>query len=153
MGDWNWHIYITVHNITNNSLLYSTGNYSMFCGDLRASQEVLLVKSPSTNAGDTRHGGSTPGLGRSPGEGISYQPTWVFLGFPGVSDDKKSACNAGDLGWIPCLGRSHGEGNPLHYSGPENPMDRGAWQARVYGVAKSWTRLSNFHNTTIKIKI
>ena len=51
-------------------------------------------------------------------------------GFPGGLDDKESACNAGDLGLIPGLGRSPGEGpgNPLEYSCRENPMDRGAWQ-------------------------
>ena len=50
-------------------------------------------------------------------------------GFPGGSDDKESACNAGDLGLIPGLGRSPGEGNgnPLQYSCLENPMDRGAF--------------------------
>ena len=37
-----------------------------------------------------------------------------------------------------------GNGNPLQYSGLENPIDRGAWQATVYAVAKSWTRLSDF---------
>ena len=48
--------------------------------------------------------------------------------FPGGSDGKVSACNAGDPGSIPGLGRSPGEGNgPLQYSGLENPMDRGAW--------------------------
>ena len=49
------------------------------------------------------------------------------------SDGKESACNAGDLGSIPGSGRSPGEGNgnPLHYSCLENPMDRGAWQATV----------------------
>ena len=59
---------------------------------------------------------------------------------------KASACNAGDLGSIPGLGRSPGEGNgnPLQYSCLENPMDRGAWWAIVHGVAKSRTRLSNF---------
>ena len=48
-------------------------------------------------------------------------------GFPGGSDGKASACNAGDLGSIPGLGRSPGEGNgnPLQYSCLENPMDRG----------------------------
>ena len=48
---------------------------------------------------------------------------------PGDSDGKESACNAGDLGSIPGLGRSPGEGNsyPLQYSSLENPMDRGAW--------------------------
>ena len=55
---------------------------------------------------------------------------WV-LGFPGGSDDKESASNAGDLGLIPGLGKSPGErsGNPLQYSGPENSTDRGAWWA------------------------
>ena len=57
-----------------------------------------------------------------------------------------SACNAGDLGSIPGSGRSPGEGNgnPLQYSGLENPMDGGAWWATVHRVAKSWTRLSDF---------
>ena len=67
-------------------------------------------------------------------------------GFPGGSEDKASACNAGKPGSIPGLGRSPGEGNgnPLQYSCLEKPMDRGAWQATVHGVAKSRTRLSNF---------
>ena len=52
----------------------------------------------------------------------------MMMGFPGGSDDKESACSAGDLGLIPGLGRSHGRGygNPLQYSCLENPMDRGA---------------------------
>ena len=59
--------------------------------------------------------------------------------FPGSSDSKESACNAGDLGSIPGLGRSPGEGNgyPLQYCCLENHMDKGAWQATVHGVAKS----------------
>ena len=59
--------------------------------------------------------------------------------FPGGSDSKASVYNAGDPGLIPGLGRSPGEGigNPLQYYCLENPMDRGAWQAIVYGVAKS----------------
>ena len=59
---------------------------------------------------------------------------------------KASAYNAGDLGLVPGLGRSPGEGNgsPLQYCCLENPMDRGAWQAAVYGVAKSRTRLRDF---------
>ena len=50
-------------------------------------------------------------------------------GFPGGSDSKEPTCNAGDLGSIPGLGRSPGEGNgyPLQYCCLENPMDRGAW--------------------------
>ena len=57
-------------------------------------------------------------------------------GFPGGSGGEESVC---DL--IPGLGRSPGEGNgyPLQYSFLENPMDRGAWQATVHGVAKSRT--------------
>ena len=68
------------------------------------------------------------------------------MGFPGGSEDKASACNVGDPGSIPGLGRSPGEGNgnPLQYSCLENPMDRGTWRATVHGVAKSQTRLSDF---------
>ena len=70
------------------------------------------------------------------------------MGFPGGSEVKASASNAGDLGSIPGSGRSPGEGNgnPLQDSCLENPMDRGAWWATVHGVAKSWTRLSNLTN-------
>ena len=66
-------------------------------------------------------------------------------GFPGGLEGKASACNAGDLGWIPGSGRSPGEGNgtPLQYSCLENPMGRGAWSATVHGVTKSRTRLSD----------
>ena len=55
---------------------------------------------------------------------------------------KKSACNVGDLGSIPGLGRSPGEGKgyPLQYSGLENSVD-----CIVHGVAKRWTGLSDFH--------
>ena len=68
-------------------------------------------------------------------------------GFPGGSDGKESAYNAAGPGSIPGLGRSPGEGNryPLQYSCLKNSMDRGAWQATVRGVAKSWTQLSNQH--------
>ena len=66
---------------------------------------------------------------------------YIYTVFPGSSDGKESACSAGDPGLTPGLGRSPGEGNgnPLQYSCLENPMDRGAWQATVHGVAKSWT--------------
>ena len=66
--------------------------------------------------------------------------------FPGGSEVKASACNAGDLGSISGLGSSPGEGNdnPLQYSCLENPKDGGAWWAPVHGVAKSQTRLSDF---------
>ena len=65
-----------------------------------------------------------------------------YQGFPGSSVGKESACSAGDLGLIPELGRSPGEGNgyPLQYSGLENFMG-----CIVYVTAKSLTRLSDFH--------
>ena len=83
------------------------------------------------------------------------------MGFPAGSASKDSPCNVGDLGLIPGLGRSPGEGKgyplqysdlenstvhgtPLQYSCLENPMDGGAWEAAVHGVAKSRTRLSKF---------
>ena len=61
--------------------------------------------------------------------------------FPGGSEGKASACNAGDPGSIPGLGRSPREGNSnlLQYSCLENPMDGGTWQATVHGAAKSQT--------------
>ena len=67
--------------------------------------------------------------------------TPVFLGFPGGSAGKESTCSMGDLSLIPGLGRSPGEGKgyPLQHSGLENSMD-------PHGVAKSWTRLSDFHS-------
>ena len=66
--------------------------------------------------------------------------------FPGGFSGKNPPVSAGDVsdaGWIPGLGRcpGGGHGNPLQYSCLENPMDRGAWQATVYGITKSRTRL------------
>ena len=60
------------------------------------------------------------------------------MGFPHSSVGKESACNAGDPGLIPGLGRSPGEANdnPLQYSCLENQMDKGAWWATVHGVAR-----------------
>ena len=68
-------------------------------------------------------------------------------GFLSDSDGTEFACNAGDPGSIPGLGRYPGEGNgnPLQYSCLENSMDRGAWWATVHGVAKSQTQLSDLH--------
>ena len=64
------------------------------------------------------------------------------MGFPGGSAGKEAACNAVDLGLIPGLGRSSGEGKgyPLQYSGLENSMN-----CIVHRVTKSQTRLGNFH--------
>ena len=65
---------------------------------------------------------------------------------PGGSNSKESTCNAGDLGSIPGLGRSPGEGNgnSLQYSCLENSIDREAWWATVHGVAKSRSQLSDY---------
>ena len=93
-------------------------------------------KESTCNAGDPS---LTPESGRSPGKGIDYPLS--------VSEGKESTCNVGDLGLIPGLGRSPWEGNnyPLQYSGLENSMDRGSWQATVHGIPKSWTQLSDLH--------
>ena len=68
-------------------------------------------------------------------------PLCLLEGFPDSSVGKESASSAGDLGLIPGLGRSPGEGkgHPLQYSGLENSMD-----CIIHGVAKSWTRLTTF---------
>ena len=82
-------------------------------------------------------------------------PAWLQIqllfnvssgGFPGGSDCKVSAYNAGDLGSVPGLARSPGEGNgnSLQFSYLENPMDGGTWSTTVHGVTKSQTRLSHF---------
>ena len=75
--------------------------------------------------------------------GVNYSH---FTVFPGGSDGKASACIVEDLGLIPGLERSPGEGNgnPLQYSCLENSMDGGAWNATVHGVAKNWTQLNDF---------
>ena len=78
---------------------------------------------------------------------VSFGSALLTNGFPGGSVNKESACNEEDLGSIPGLRRSPGEGNgnPLQYSCLENSMDRGAWWAVVHGITKSLTELSDFH--------
>ena len=68
---------------------------------------------------------------------------FTLISFPDTSDGKESACNVGDQGSIPGLGKPLGEGNgnSLQYVCLENPMDRGAWWAIVFRVTKSWTWL------------
>ena len=68
----------------------------------------------------------------------------LYVDFPSSSAVNESTCNEGDLGLIPGLGRSPGEGNsyPLQYSGLENSMD-----CKVHRVAKSGTQLSSFHTS------
>ena len=80
--------------------------------------------------------------------GLQHNVTSVFIwGFPSGSDGKESASSAGGMALIPGLGRFPEEGNgyPLQCSCLENSMDRGGWQARVHGVTKNQTLLSNSH--------
>ena len=80
-------------------------------------------------------------MSQEPLEGTNDLIHMKSSGFPGDSDSKESACNTGDWGSIPGLGRSPGEenGNPLQYSCLENPMDR----VTVQRVTKSGTQLSD----------
>ena len=73
---------------------------------------------------------------------IIIQDYYIGAGFPGSSASKESACNVGDLGLIPALGRplGGGHGNPLAW---RISMGRGAWQPAVHGVTKSQTQLSD----------
>ena len=98
---------------------------------------------------------SWPGRASSESWGVCLQlPACVwkesswrgFEDFPGGSDGKVSAYNAGDWGSMPGSGRSPGEGNgnPLQYSCLDNPMDGGAWWTMVHVVTKCQTRLSDF---------
>ena len=109
---------------------------------LRASLITQLVKNP-------------PAMQETPVQFLGQEDPWrrdrlptpVFLGFPCGSAGKESACNVGDLGSIPVLGRSPGEGKgyPLQYSGLEN-------SCIVHGVAKSLTQLSDFHYIVAHLK-
>ena len=109
---------------------------------LRASLIAHLVKNPPAMQETL-----VRFLGREDPLGSDRLPTPVSLDFPCGSAGKESACNVGDLGSILGLEISPGEGKgyPLQYSCLENPMDRGARQATVHGVAKSWTWLSDFN--------
>ena len=94
--------------------------------------------------------GKSPLTGCSQGSLFVFEifPIWCgmyrFMGFPGGSDGKVSACNAGGLGSIPELGRSPGEGhgNPLQYSCLENPHGQRSLVGYSPWGRKSWTWLS-----------
>ena len=112
-------------------LVFNKGYISMGFPDSSVGKESAC------NEGDPS---SSPGLGRSAGEGKGYplQYSWVSLVAQLV---KNSACNVGDLGSIPGLGRSPGEGKATHSS---ILVWRIPW-GTVLGVPKSWIQLSNFH--------
>ena len=122
--------------------LYSTGFWdlclpSFKMEEKRASQIAQLVRNPPAMQ-ETRF---DSWIGKICWRSVRL-PTSVFLDFSCGSSGKESACNVGDLGSIPGLERSPGEGKgyPLQYSGLENSMD-----CIVHGVTKSRTRLSDFH--------
>ena len=109
-------------------------SYNFYMSE-KCSASVILLKNPFYKSIFKKYWGQT----------VQWRIK-LSLGFPGGSEVKVSACNAGNLGSIPGSGRSPGEGNgkPLQYSCLENPMDGGAWWATVHGVARSRTRLSDF---------
>ena len=88
-------------------------------------------------------------IGGGGGDVGCWIQNWASL----VISSKESACNAGDVGLFPVLGRPPGGGhdNPLHYSCLETPMARGAWQATVHGVAKSWRWLKQLSTHTYSL--
>ena len=101
-------------------------------------------------------GGCWKGQSEGANTGQKWKKSEKWMGLPGGSDGKASACNVGDPGSIPGSGRSPGggNGNPLQHSCLQNSMDGGAWWATVHGVAKSWTRLSDFtFNLNLKMTI
>ena len=89
--------------------------------------------------GRVRSSAFLPAGDQAPARGLSLSIWGTREGFFGGSDSKESACNVGDLGSIPGLGRSPGEGNgnSLQYSCLEKSMDRGAWEATAHGDAES----------------
>ena len=126
----------------------------MFCSaHLIKSHVVCIWGFPDSSAGrvclQCRRPWSSSQVGKVPWR-KERLPAPVFLGFPGVLDSNESACNAGDLGSIPGLGRSPGGGhdNPLRYSAWRIPMNRGAWRATVHGsqrVRHDWATKQHSH--------
>ena len=150
---------ISAGTLSNNCLYLSWLNidYGRKCGAIfhRSMDSYFGLRDQGQAGLESHH--ICPGLGHQiwiwsrakRGEFVGWASRQAWYGlplFPGGSDDKESACTVKDSGLIPGTGRSPGEGNgnPLQYSCLENPMDRGAWWAAVHGVAKSWTRLSDW---------
>ena len=111
--------------------------------------EGQLVRSCAQHRSPGCDDGRRAGWGRrevqEEGMYVSFWVVHIVRGFPDSSAGKEFTCSTGDLSSMSGLGRSHGEGkgSPLQYSGLENSMD---WTVR--GVAKSQTRLSDFHSLT-----
>ena len=115
-----------------------------------------MIKNLPANAADAKDVGSFPRSGRSPGVGngnpLQYsclensmgRAAWQATVYGVAKNPLEKAGDIRDVGSIPGLGRvpGVGNGNPLQYSCLGNPMDRGAWQAIVKGMANSQTRLS-----------
>ena len=141
--------------------IYNVGNKSSTClgllKDLTGCELLLgfpgssVGKESAFNAGDS---GSIPRSGRSHREGIEYPlqyswasrrdrlPTPVFLGFPSGSDSKRICLQCGRPGFNPWVGKillEEGMATHSNILAWRIPMDRGAWQATVHGVAKSRT--------------
>ena len=120
--------------------------------------KLLTFKTVANQEGEGRDSKGQPRnsnavLGQGPSSALRDTYNSIFelsVGFPDSSVGKESTCNAGDLGWIPGLGRSPGEGKgyPLQYSGLENFID-----CIVHGIAKSQTRLSDFYFTSLELSI
>ena len=102
-----------------------------------------MVKNSLAGAGDMRHVGSVPGLGRSPGGGRGNPLQYSCL------ENPMDRGNIRDVGMIPGSGRSprEGNGNPRWYSCLENPMEGGAWRAVVHEVTKSHRELDTTEAT------
>ena len=118
------------------SLRKETSNTYTICfiGQLRTSDEVNACRSPKTiNSHKWRYH-----FKQVPGKCYSDLRCYTLKLSPRWLSGKEPTCNAGDLGSIPGLGRSPGEGNgnPLQYPCLENPMDRETWWATVQGVAR-----------------
>ena len=123
--------------------------------------ETVVIEPSSNNSGkllEYRHSQ------RVQISGTSLMVQWLRLhtpnarglgGFPGGSEVKASTCNVGDLGSIPGLGRSPGEGNgnPLQYSCLQNPMDRGAWWATVHEVTKESDTTEHAHTPVTRPQV
>ena len=107
-------------------------------------------KEPTCHHGRCKRHGVDPWVGKIPWR-RDRLPTPVFLGFPGGSDGKESACNVEDLGLISGLGRSpgRGHGNPLQYSCLENPHGQRSLAVTVHRVTKSQTQLKQLRAYTI----